>query len=382
MTSLPRFVSFLSLFFLLHCNDGYPQVLKSPEGKFAKSLDSLILAIPTPFNGNVLAASQGSIVFKKCYGYANFESHAALNDSSIFELASLSKPFTAMGIMILKEKGKLNYDDDVRKYFPQFPYANVTVRHLLNHTSGIPDFNDDYEKRFPVVKILHNDDILRMLVEQHPPLLFKPGDKFEYSNTNYVLLALLIEKISGIGYNPFMANEIFGPARMPHSRIYNTRREKQELIPNYAFGYVYSDSLGKFILPDLDSRVATYVYMMDGVVGDGGVNSTVMDLFRWNQALDSNTLVGQSTLQEAFSPAKLNNGETTPYGFGWAIEHKPVIGKIIYHSGGHPGYGTFMIRFSDLNSCVIILSNNSGRGTKNLIKNILKLYENNIINTK
>ena len=310
------------------------------------------------FNGNVLVAKNGKIIYQQALGYADYNSKRMLNDSSVFELASLSKQFTAMGIMILKEKKQLNYDDKITKYFPDFPYDNITIRHLLTHTSGLPSYEDQFAKYWDHKKVAHNNDVLEMLKQRKDTLFFTPGTKWKYSNTGYVVLACLIDKIWGMDYNQFMMKYIFQPLGMGHTFIYNTRRSTNKFPANYALGFVYSDSLKKYVLPD-DLPRYDYVYYLDGIVGDGCVNSTTGDLFKWDQALYSNSLVSKASLDEMFSPqVQTSPRDTTSfYGFGVMIQKTPS-GKIISHTGSWPGYATSITRLINDNETIIFLSNN------------------------
>jgi CubicO group peptidase (beta-lactamase class C family) len=323
------------------------------------------------FNGNVLISKNGKVIYQKSFGYANYDTKEMLNDSSLFELASVSKEFTAMGIMILKEQGKLSYDDDVRKYIPEIPYEGMTIRHFLTHTSGIPAYEDEkFFEGWDTKKIVHNDDVVKQLAKVKPPALFKPGEKWEYSNMAYALLATIIERVSGKTYGGFLKENIFTPLSMNRTRVYNTRRSG-EVIPNYAYGFVYSDSLKKFSLPD-SLKEYYYVITLDGIYGDGVVNSTTGDLFKWDQALYTEKLVKKATLDEAFTPVKLNSDSTYQYGFGWFIAQDSTLGKVVQHSGGWPGYGTYIKRFIDENDCIIILTNNGGYGRKSVIAEVTK----------
>jgi CubicO group peptidase (beta-lactamase class C family) len=311
------------------------------------------------FNGNVLVAEQGKIVYQQALGYADYNSKRMLNDSSVFELASLSKQFTAMGIMILEEKRQLNYDDDVKKFLPDFPYDDITIRHLLTHTSGLPSYEDQFAKNWDHKKIAHNKDVLEMLKQQKDTLFFKPGTKWKYSNTGYAILALIIDKVWGMDYNDFMAKYIFQPLGMTHTFIYNTRRSTGKIPANYALGFVHSDSLQRYILPDSLPKL-NIVYYLDGIVGDGCVNSTIGDLFKWDRALYTDKLVRKSTLYEMFSPLVQTSprDSTSFYGFGVMVQPKTENGKIISHTGSWPGYATSMTRFVDSSKTIILLSNN------------------------
>ena len=328
------------------------------------SIDSIMqAAVDTArFNGNVLFARNGKVIYQKSFGWANFDTKEPLNDSSMFELASVSKQFTAMGIMMLRERGQLDYDDDVRKYISELPYEGMTIRHFLTHTSGIPDYGDFFDKSgWDRDKVMFNDDLVAMLAKHKPAPLFQPGQKWEYSNTAYALLATVIGRVSGKPYGEFLKENIFDPLEMSRTRTYNTRRSTGEIISNYAFGFVYSDSLKRFMLPDSLSRY-WFVYTLDGIEGDGIVNSTTGDLFKWNQALYTGKFVKPASLDEAFTPVTLNDGSDYGYGFGWGVATDSTMGKIVRHSGGWPGYGTLIVRYLDNKDCLIILTNNDGFG--------------------
>jgi len=310
------------------------------------------------FNGTILVAEKGKPVYQQALGYADYNSKRMLNDSSVFELASVSKQFTAMGIMILKDRKLLSYENNIKKYFPQLPYDNITIRNLLTHTSGIPSYEDQFEKNWDRKKIAFNKDIIEMLVQLHDTLFFKPGTKWRYSNTGYALLASIIEKVSGMSYNDFMVINIFQPLGMKHTFIYNSRRTTNKFPDNYALGFVYSDSLKKYILPD-DLPIYSMVYYLDGIVGDGTVNSTIGDLFKWDRALYSNKLVSKASLDEMLSPLVRTSptDSTSFYGFGVNVQPKSDKGKVISHGGGWPGYRTVIVRRTEIERTVIILSN-------------------------
>ena len=311
------------------------------------------------FNGNAMVIWNGKIIYEQSLGYADYNSKRELNDSSIFELASISKQFTAMGIMICKEKGLLRYEDNIKKFFPSLPYDNITIRNLLTHTSGVPAYEDQFEKNWDHKKIAFNKDIIDMLQKLHDTLYFQPGSKWRYSNTGYALLASVIEKVSGMTYNEFMTTNVFGPLGMTHTFIYNTRRTTGTIPANYALGFVYSDSLKRYILPDSIARY-DMVYYLDGIVGDGCVNTTVGDLFKWDKALYENKLVSKPSLDEMLSPqVQISPRDSTNYyGFGVFVELSANRGKIISHTGSWPGYATDITRMVDSGQTIILLSNN------------------------
>jgi CubicO group peptidase (beta-lactamase class C family) len=322
------------------------------------------------FTGNVLIAENGKPIFQKSYGKAFREKGLDLNNESVFELASVSKQFTAMGIMILKKQGKLNYTDSLRKFFPGLPYHNISIRQLLNHTSGLPDYMDLAEVHWDSTKIMTNAMMIQLLIEKKPPLLFLPGERWEYSNTGYALLGSIIEKASGQSFKDFMAEHIYKPLGMNSTQVYHKRLEKRS-IDNYAYGYVKDDSLG-YIMADSSAQVASLVYSLDGIFGDGIINSTTTDLLKWDQALYTEKLVSKKMLQEAFSPAPLNNGKTYGYGFGWLLVESKDFGSYMMHSGGWPGYATWIERHPKSNKTIILLANaGAANGQIKTIRNIL-----------
>jgi CubicO group peptidase (beta-lactamase class C family) len=310
------------------------------------------------FNGNILVAKAGEIIYHQDLGYADFDSKRQLNDSTDFELASLSKQFTAMGIMILKEKGLLSYEDKVNTLLPGFPYDNISVRNLLTHTSGLPVYEDQFAKNWDRKKIAFNQDVIAMLRQGKDTLYFIPGSKFKYSNTGYAVLASIIEKLSHSSYGDFMANNIFKPLGMTHTFIYNTRRTNGKIPVNYALGFVYSDSLKHYVLPD-DLKKYDFVYYLDGIVGDGSVNSTTGDLLKWDRALHNIKLVSRSSIEEMLSPqVQMSPRDSSEfYGFGVEIK-KAAGGNVISHDGGWPGYTTLLERHTDRDLTIIVLSNN------------------------
>ncbi|HRE76811.1 MAG TPA: serine hydrolase [Flavobacterium sp.] len=345
-----------------------------------QQLDSLLTTLYKngQINGNFLIAEEGQVLYKKSFGIANEETKQPLDENSIFELASVSKQFTAMAIMILSEKGKLNLDDHLAKFIPELAfYKDITIRHLLNHTSGLPDYVEFLEKSFDKSKIATNNDIISIFAQKQPRVIFNPNSTYEYSNTGYVLLASIIEKTSGETYASFLQKSIFKPLKMNNTFVY-TRRLAPKKIDNYAYGYVYSESLKKYVLPDNIEETNSVVWL-DGIVGDGSINSTVNDLLKWDRALYKNKLLSKNGIEEMFKVATLNDSTKTKYGYGWQIDNHDEFGKIVYHGGGWPGYATFFARHITNDKTIIILQNHDNITLPlNPIRNIL--YGKNEIN--
>ncbi|MFW2137407.1 serine hydrolase domain-containing protein [Chryseobacterium sp. TY4] len=339
-------------------------------------LDSMFnsLATKNQFNGNVLIADKGNVIFEKSYGLADEATKRKLNENTIFELASVSKQFTAMGIVILKKQGKLNYDDKISKYIPELTfYKDISVRNLLNHTSGLPDYMDLFEKNWDKNKFATNQDIVDMFSKYKPSVKFMPSEKFEYSNTGYALLALIIERVSKQSFGSFLEKNIFKPLKMKNSFVYRSRYQPKK-IENYALGYV-TDSIGNKVLPDSFGK--TYLsYYLDGIVGDGMVNSTAKDLLIWDRALYSNKLINEGDKKEIFGYSKTNDGKENPYGFGWALAKTEKYGIIANHTGGWAGYITFIERQLTNDKTIIMLQNNSLSSTKLPIVEVRKILYN------
>ncbi|WP_373331359.1 serine hydrolase domain-containing protein [Salmonirosea aquatica] len=245
------------------------------------------------FNGNVLIAEKGTPVFEKSYGIADEQSHRMLDPGSVFELASLSKQFTAMAIVLLQKQGKLAYDDPMASYLPELAhYDRITIRHLLHHTSGLPNYADYFIAHWDKSRFATNQDVIEAFGRVQPPVLFQPDEKFNYSNTGYVLLGSIIERVSGQPYAGFLDQKIFKPLGMNHSLVYQGKYKPRK-VENYAQGYLL-DSLGNKVTPDSYGK-GFFTYFLDGMVGDRGVSSTARDLLTWDQALYTDRLIGPRT---------------------------------------------------------------------------------------
>ena len=291
-------------------------------------------------NAVVLIANHGKIKYEKAFGYRDYAKQIPLIKSDIFEMASVSKQFTAMIIMLLKEKGLLQYDDLIEKYL-DIPYKGITIRNLLTHTSGLPDYQAIMDANWDKSKVAGNEDILAYLNKYPPPKLFEPCEKYNYSNTGYVVLASIAEKASGNDFITMCRKYIFRPLKMKHTDI-RTLSEKSG-ISNFAIGHIYVDEKNKFIRAD-SFPSSNYTIWLGNRKGPGRISSTVEDLLKWDQALYTNKLISQPALEEAFTPMKLNNGKISNYGFGWIIIPNGLSGKIVWHNGDNPGYKTIIMR--------------------------------------
>lgn len=308
----------------------------------------------------VLVIKGGKIVHKKGYGLADLENKTPIGLETAFDLASVSKQFTAMAIMMLVERGKLGYDDKLSKFFPELPpYAKaMSVRHLLNHTSGLPDVltPDMHRSGYqPASK-----DLVPLLVGR-TEAVFAPGDRFQYNNTGYVLLALIVEKASGKPFPLFMKENIFEPLGMSRTQVWD---ETKPVISNRAIPY--AREAGSFQSLPFGSDI--YIFGAKGVV------TTADDMYKWDQALYTDKLVKAATLKEAFIPAKLNNSQESYYGYGWNIGQDRGL-NLFRHDGGYLGFRTIIARYPDQQFTVIILSNTSTvASTSSIARRIARIY--------
>ncbi len=315
------------------------------------------------FNGAWLYAEKGEIVSKGVLGFRDPGDTLPITEDTIFQLASVSKTFTATAVMLLMRQGLLRPEDEITEFFPEIPYPGVTVRHLLNHTSGIPDYFDDAdwfiriwkeEKRVP-----GNDEILRFLRETKAKPYFAPGEGLHYSNTGYNLLALLVERLSSIPYEEFLKENIFDPAGMTSTCCCHIRRDGVP-FENYAQATVFEN--GRCVA-DIDSAEDGDVVAFDGLNGDDYVYTNILDMLRWDRALREGKVLTQEEQELMYTPGKLTNGEDAVYdeddglgyGFGWAIGREEEFGLIVSHSGGMPGVATWFERFIDADKVLVIL---------------------------
>jgi CubicO group peptidase (beta-lactamase class C family) len=224
------------------------------------------------------------------------------------------------------------------------------------------------QKHWDKTKYATNQDILELLVEHQPKLRFKPDALFDYSNTGYVILSSIIEIVSKQSYGEYLKIIAFDPLEMNNTLVYH-RRFMGDTLKNYAIGNIYSRSQGKYILPD-SSKNHNYVCYMDCITGDDGISSTILDLKKWNEGLKYNLLVSEEIMNKATAKHELNNGNKSDYGFGIILKKGENIHNIEYHTGGWPGYSTMIVRFTEINKEIIVLTNNGYGSFDSLVDEI------------
>ena len=299
----------------------------------------------------------GQIVLAKGYGFANVEHQVPVKPETIFQSGSMGKQFTATAVMLLMEDGKLAIDDKLSKYFPDAPEAwrNITIRHLLTHTSGMTDYPPGFDFRRDYTE----DELYERA--KAIPLAFQPGDKWSYSNLGYVMLGILIHKVSGKFYGDFLQERVFKPLEMSTARIIS----EADIIPNRAAGYRV-DNKGQL-------KNQNWVSPSLNTTADGALYMNVYDMAKWDAALYTDKLLKRSSLEQMWTPVKLNDGKTHPYGFGWAIGE--IKGhRYVQHGGAWQGFKAQIIRYIDDKFTVVLFANQARTNQSKLAQGVAALF--------
>jgi CubicO group peptidase (beta-lactamase class C family) len=305
----------------------------------------------------LMVRQKGQVVRAEGYGMANLEHRVPVKPETVFQSGSIGKQFTAMAVMTLVEEHKVALDDPVSKYLDAPPaWKGITVRHLLTHTSGL----DDYPEDFPMQKDATEDDELKMAMAQKPQ--FAPGEKWSYSNLGYLTLGVLIHKVSGRFYGDLLAERVFRPLGMTRTRIIS----EADIIPDRAAGYR---------LVDGEIRNQEWVAPTLNTTADGSLYFTVLDLAKWDEALEQGKIVGPASYDAMWSPVKLNDGSTAPYGFGWGIGKAANGHRVIQHGGSWQGFTTYIARYPDDRLTVVVLCNLAGATPSYIAHRVAGMYE-------
>lgn len=289
----------------------------------------------------------GRIIKAKGYGLANVELAVPVTPRSIFQTGSVGKQFTATAVMMLVEQGRVGLDDSIAKYFPEAPSAwkGVTVRHLLTHTSGIPDYGGEESTMSKGVldfrRDYTEDELVRTFAAM--PMDFAPGEQFRYSNTGYVLLGVLIHRVTGEFYGDFLQQRIFRPLGMTSTRIIS----EADIVPDRSSGYR---------LVNGQLRNQEWVAPTLNTTADGALYTNVLDLAKWDAALYTEKLLKRASLDQMWTPVRLNGGKTYPYGFGWRIAS--VNGhRLLGHGGAWQGFTMSISRYVDDRLTIVVFTN-------------------------
>jgi len=376
----------ISIFALLAL--GMKTNAQAPEMATENQMDEIFSRLTSPDAPGmaVLVRTQGQTIFERGYGVRDLRMKAKINAHTNFRLASFTKQFTAMAIMLLVHDGKLRYDQTLAELFPDFPAygKSMTVRNLLNHTSGLPNYEDLMEAVEKVKgplwspeKQIQDDEVLKLL-KQEDHGKFAPGTSWSYSNSGYVVLGIIVARVSGKSYGEFLQKRIFAPLKMNHTLVY--QKEKNKIV-NRAFGH--SKEPGSLKEMDQSSTSAT--------LGDGAVYSNLEDLAKWDDALRNHTLLTEKEFQPALTPVKLNDGseprwplepnddnlhpgKPVSYGFGWFLDPYQSHPRM-WHTGSTMGFRTVIERFTEGDGLtVIILCNRTNLDPEKLALQIARYY--------
>lgn len=314
------------------------------------------------FSGTILIAEHGKVVYRKSAGFADFLTKAPNTQLVSFPIASLSKTLTATGVLQLMEQGKLNIDTPVLSFLPDFPYPQITVRHLLSHTSGLPPYNAYLNpiRAKDSNRVFTNVDFLPAMISGKNPLIYSPGETGNYDNVNYIVLAVLIEHLSGLPYADYIQRYLLEPAGMKHTRFMPLAQQfNTDTLAHFAYPHLYLRAYD-----DRPTRSNTVPYIRNywktfALTGFGDYISTVDDILRYDKALYENRLLKAETLQETFRPIRLTNGKLHPdlFGLGWEAEADSSLGQVVYHSGAAISLSCVMIRNITRQQTVILFDN-------------------------
>ncbi len=303
----------------------------------------------------------GKIIYAKGHGLANIEHQAAVKPETVFQSGSIGKQFTAAAVMLLVEDGKLSLDDKITRYFPSAPdhWQKITIRHLLTHTAGTTDYPPDFDFR----RDFTEEELLQQAAAI--PLAFQPGERWSYSNLGYVMLGILISKVTGRFYGEFLHERIFKPLRMTTARIIS----EADIIPNRSSGY-------RLVNGQLKHQ--EWVAPTTNTTADGSLYLTIYDLAQWDAALYGEKLLKRSSLEQSWSPVKLNNGKTCPYGFGWMLREANGH-RLIEHGGSWQGFKSFIARYVDDKLTVLVLANLAQADPERLAHGMAALYDARLV---
>jgi CubicO group peptidase (beta-lactamase class C family) len=365
MTNLKNYALLLAL---LACNAGF--TVRAQRAVAIKQLKAYYKGLEDAreVNGNILVAQNGKVLYRHSFGYANVEQQLLNTPNTGFNTASLGKTCTAIAVLQLAEHHKISLDTTYASYFPDFPYPAITIRQLLSHTSGTSDQElapivGAYAAKHPEL-ILANKDLIPALAEANVPLKLQPGEKWWYSNIGFQLLGALVEKQSGEYLGDYLDKYIFKPAGMRHTYLRNRSYHPYASTP-YADNYDYAATFDTVRVKFDGSRS----YYKDNMSGNGGIITTTGDFLRYDQALYHGTLLKAASLNEAFTPTRLKNGEVDEVwlnignmgiaddGLGWFIFRDKSMGTIVWHTGGMPGCSAIFMRNLDKRQMVVLFDN-------------------------
>lgn len=339
-------------------------------GQQVQEIDSLftVLNQQRGFSGNILIAEKGKVIYEKSFGYSNYEDKSPLTSQHMFNVASVSKTITAVAVMQLVERGLLQLNDEISQFLGPFPYEDICLGHLLTHTSGLPKVQTQPFRKEISGKGYSNKELLDVYTQVALKPYFAPGTKYNYANTNYIFLGLIIEKVSGLPFDHYLRKYIFEPAGMDHTFLFKRgipKRLQQNVVSYYRKPKWLSN---RFHLVDTLSANRDDQATFDQVYGASSIHTTTGDLLKFHTALQNGELLSESTRKQMYAPIALggkkeytlNAASNYPalLSAGWRVAKDSTAGKIVFHSGGFQGGRSFFIRNLQKDQCIILLTNN------------------------
>ena len=310
------------------------------------------------FNGQMLIAKNGTVVFEKTVGFADMRTKDSLSENTPLHIASVGKTFTGMAILNLMEEESLQLDDTIGKFFPGFPYQGITVKMLLSHRSGLPNYLNYLSELKVKDTCYSNQDVLNSLYTLKPGLESRSGTRFNYSNTNYVLLSMIVEKVTNESFPAYMKRIFFDPLQMTNTFVY---ANQDTLRPTPSFEWT-----GRFWEPD----------PFDCTYGDKNIYTTANDLLKWDQALTNGLLFKKETMDAAYTPLSNERRSIHNYGLGWRMMIFPNGKKFVYHNGRWHGSNAVFVRFPDENATMIVIGNKYNRNIYNSAAKAYNIFGN------
>lgn len=360
-------------------NFHFKQISQSTKEKYAQAIQPLYqkMLLNKGFNGSILLAKDGEIVFEDYEGIYNSKTKENITAFTPIHIASISKTFTGLTILKLWEQGRISLDDSVQRFLPQFPYSNITIRELLSHQSGLPKYEHFMDgnkieiyytknrrgklvkkirsiknKNVPEIKgFITNEMLLQYMVEHKPALQFTPNKMFNYCNTNFAILALIVEKITKISFPKYMVDSVFTPLKMKNTFVFNIA-DSASYVPSYNY-----------------NKSPFKLEKFDGIYGDKNVYSTVRDLLLWDRALYAGTFVKKTTIAMAIHPQSFEKRKGHYYGLGWHLQvTENNLDTVIYHNGWWHGNNSVFTRLISDTATLIILGNKFNKSIYNARK--------------
>lgn len=319
-------------------------------------LDSLMLHVynTNQFVGSVLVIESDSTVYKRSFGWADYSKKDTLTTSSPINLASLSKHFTGTAVMLLIQDGKLSVKDKITQYLPELPYNNITIENLLYHTSGLKDYESITAVFNRNCALVINEDLVKLYAKKGKKLKFSPGEKYKYSNTGYVLLASIVERVSGQSFSDFVQERIFTPSLFEDTYVYdcNNLAEYDQVVWSYTPKYKRADQ----------TRSGKHFSYYDALSGDGAICISINDMEKWAKVLNNKGIVNDSLFQQSITSGRLNNGEPINYGYGWDL-----IDNNYGHTGGWHNFNTYYFKDTKNDRVVSVLMTNDPKNYNEII---------------